>query len=322
MKSIDASDKIKKIRHEISKSIVGQDNIVELLLTTVFAGGHAILEGVPGLAKTLLINSLAKTLDLTFNRIQFTPDLIPSDVTGTEIIDITRTGEKSFRFMKGPVFSNILLADEINRTPPKTQSALLQAMQERKITVLGNTYELPEPFFVFATQNPIEYEGTYPLPEAQLDRFLLLIRIGYPDEKEEMDIVGSDPKNADKIKAVMDRKDIRSMIDAVAEMPVSDKVKKYAIGITRNTRPETTSVEFVKKYVRWGAGPRASQMLIRAAQSHAAIRGKKMVDKEDVDRMLLPVLGHRIVLNYQTATDEIRQETVLKELKKHSEVKL
>ena len=245
MKSIDA-DKIKKIRSEISKAVVGQDDIVELLLTTVFAGGHAILEGVPGLAKTLLINSLAKTLDLSFNRIQFTPDLIPSDVTGTEIIDLARSGEKSFRFMKGPVFSNILLADEINRTPPKTQSALLQAMQERKITVLGNTYELPEPFFVFATQNPIEYEGTYPLPEAQLDRFLLLIRIGYPGEKEEMEIVGSDSADLEKIKTVLDAKEIRKIIGAVAELPVSDKVKKYAVGIARHTRPETTTVEFVK----------------------------------------------------------------------------
>jgi MoxR-like ATPase len=320
LKSIDGT--VKKIKSEISKAVVGQDDIVELLLTTVFAGGHAILEGVPGLAKTLLINSLARTLDLGFNRIQFTPDLIPSDVTGTEIIDVAGTGEKSFRFMKGPVFSNILLADEINRTPPKTQSALLQAMQERKVTVLGNTYDLPEPFFVFATQNPIEYEGTYPLPEAQLDRFLLLIRIGYPTEKEEMEIVTTNPEDAEKIKPVIDRKEILSIIESSAGIAVSDKVKKYAVGIARNTRPDTTNVELVKRSVRWGAGPRASQMLIRASQSHALIRGRKLVEKEDVDRMLLPVLAHRIVLNYQTAAGEVSAESVLKEIKKHSEAKL
>lgn len=320
LKSIDGA--VKKIKYEISKAVVGQDEVVELLLTTVFAGGHSILEGVPGLAKTLLINSLARTLDLDFNRIQFTPDLIPSDVTGTEIMNVGGTGEKNFRFMKGPVFSNILLADEINRTPPKTQSALLQAMQERKVTVLGNTYDLPEPFFVFATQNPIEYEGTYPLPEAQLDRFLLMIRMDYPSEKEEMKIVDTGPKDAEQIQPVIARKEIVKIIQTSAEVAVSEKVKKYAVGIVRNTRPELTSVDTVKKNVRWGAGPRAAQMLIRAAQSHALIRGREIAEKGDVDRMLLPVLAHRIVMGFQTVAGEVSPESVLKEVKKHSEGKL
>ncbi len=318
MKSID-SDNIKR---EIRKTIVGQDSIIDLLLITVIAGGHALLEGVPGLAKTLLINSLARTLDLSFNRIQFTPDLVPSDIIGTEIIDFSQKGSKDFQFVKGALFAHIVLADEINRTPPKTQSALLQAMQEKQVTVLGKTYPLELPFFVFATQNPIEYEGTYPLPEAQLDRFLLHIDIGYPDEREEMKIIDSKPSNIENIVPVIDRKGILGMMDKAEKIPVSDKVKNYIITLTRNSRPDSTEFDFIKKYVEWGAGPRASQMLLRAAKAHAYLNNKKIADKEDVDFVLIPGLKHRIILSYNTMAEGISVRTILEDLKKSVEVKI
>jgi len=316
------STSFESLKKEIHKAIVGQDNVIEMLLVTIIAGGHALIEGVPGLAKTLLINSLARTLSLSFNRIQFTPDLVPSDITGTEILDFNRDSGKDFRFVKGPIFSNILLADEINRTPPKTQSALLQAMQEKRVTILGRTYDIEEPFYVFATQNPIEYEGTYPLPEAQLDRFLLYIDINYPAEKEELNIMETYPSAVESIKPVINRKEINEMIQSAEEIPVSDKVKKYILSITRNSRPQSAASSIVKKFVEWGAGPRASQMVLRAAKAHAKLYNKKIVDKEDVDSVLVPALKHRIILNFNAISEGITAVDVLSELKKEAEVHL
>lgn len=308
---------IDKIKSAVHQTVVGQDDVIELLLVTVAANGHALIEGVPGLAKTLLINTLARTLDLSFNRVQFTPDLVPSDITGTEIIETAKGSDRNFRFIPGPVFSNIVLADEINRTPPKTQSALLQAMQEQKVTVLGSTYNLPNPFFVFATQNPIEYEGTYALPEAQLDRFLLHINMAYPDEAHEMQIIDSDPAGLDLVKPVVSKDELTDICASAKAVPVSDKVKGYAVSILRNTRPESTSLDIVKQYVRWGAGPRATQMLVRAAQAHAFIRSRKAVEKEDIDQMTVPVLSHRIILNYQSISDGMTVLKLIQAVQKH-----
>jgi MoxR-like ATPase len=293
---------------------VGQDVVVDFLLITLITGGHAIIEGVPGLAKTLLINSLAKTLGLSFNRIQFTPDLVPSDITGTEIIEPNALGEKAFRFVKGPIFSNILLADEINRTPPKTQSALLQSMQERRVTILGTTHHLPSPFFVFATQNPIEYEGTYPLPEAQLDRFLLYIPIGYPSALEEMKIIDADPARIDDIQEVVNRAELIEIIEKARTIPVSDTVKQYSVGISRNTRPENTEFDLVRKHVKWGASPRATQMLVQAAQSAAFLDSSNIVDKRHIDKVLINCLKHRLVLNYSSIAEGMNADNILRDI--------
>jgi MoxR-like ATPase len=311
-----------KIREEISKTIIGQDDVIELLLVAMLSEGHAILEGVPGLAKTLIVNSLAKTMDLSFNRIQFTPDMVPSDITGTEIVSLASKGERDFRFIEGPVFSNIILADEINRTPPKTQSALLQAMQERQVTILGKTYELPSPFFVLATQNPIEYEGTYPLPEAQLDRFLLYIYVNYPSKEEEMAIIEADPRNLNKIRAVVSPAELNDMIKNASKQAVSDVVKDYAVNIVRNTRPDLSKVSLVGKYVEWGAGPRASQMLVRLAKSFSFMKNKKIVDKQDIDAVLVPCLKHRIVLNYNAVSDGVSVDEIIREVQIEVEKKL
>ena len=320
MRSIDAI--FTAVRGELKKVIVGQEHAVELMFISMLAGGHSIIEGVPGLAKTLIINSLARTLDLTFNRIQFTPDMVPSDITGTEILAAGGKEGKNFRFIKGPVFSNIVLADEINRTPPKTQSALLQAMQERQVTILGETYELPDPFFVMATQNPIEYEGTYPLPEAQLDRFLLFIYIDYPSREDEMKIIDADSAKIAGIKPVIDAKELKHLMETVRGIQVSDKVKEYALELVRGTRPAESKHGFVKNYVEWGAGPRASQMLVRAAQAHAAIVSKKMVDKEDIDSVLVPVLKHRIIMNYNAVSERLDAAALIGEVRKKVEAVL
>ena len=306
----------RRIRDEMKKAIVGQDTVIELLMTTILSEGHAILEGVPGLAKTLIINSLARCLDLSFNRIQFTPDMVPSDITGTEVILPSAKNEKEFRFIKGPVFSNIILADEINRTPPKTQSALLQSMQERQVTVLGNTYDLPDPFIVLATQNPIEYEGTYPLPEAQLDRFLLFIRIDYPSYDEELTIIDASAENLKRIEPVVTIAELKRLTEESKALPVAEKVKRYALEIVRSTRPQTSQIESVKRYVEWGAGPRASQMLVRAAQAKAFLKQRALVTKEDIDEALLPVLKHRILLNYTANAEKIGVESLLIEIGK------
>lgn len=312
-----------KIRKEIKKTIVGQDTVIDMLLVTIFSGGHAIIEGAPGLAKTLIINSLARALSLSFNRIQFTPDMVPSDITGTEIINPSAKGERAFRFIEGPIFSNIILADEINRTPPKTQSALLQAMQEKEVTILGKTYEIPKPFFVLATQNPIEYEGTYPLPEAQLDRFSMYIYIDYPTKDEELAIIDVDLSELDNIKPVVSHAELSKMMKQTAEMLLSDKLKNYIVDIVRSTRPSgnnvDTPLDIVKNYIEWGAGPRASKILARTAAAHSFIRGKKLVDKEDVDAVLLPCLKHRIVMNYNSASDGVSVDDVIKEVKKSVE---
>ena len=248
--------------------------------------------------------------------------MVPSDITGTEVLTAGVKEGKSFRFIKGPVFSNIVLADEINRTPPKTQSALLQAMQERQVTVLGETYELPDPFFVMATQNPIEYEGTYPLPEAQLDRFLLFIYIDYPKRDEEFQIIGADSGKLSELRAVIDAKELKKLTGETRNIPVSDKVKDYAVELVRGTRPSESKLGFVKNYIEWGAGPRATQMLVRAAQARAAMDSKKMVDKEDIDSVLIPVLKHRIIPNYNAVSERIDVSDLIGEIRKKVEAVL
>ncbi len=304
-----------KVKNEIKKVIVGQDKSIKFLFLTLVCDGHSIIEGVPGLAKTLLVNALAKTLSLEFNRIQFTPDLMPSDITGTEIIDFSKD-KKEFTFLKGPVFTNILLADEINRTPPKTQSALLQAMQEKRVTILGKTYELPVPFYVFATQNPIEHQGTYPLPEAQLDRFIFKIDISYPSKEEEMNIVSLSPLGVDNLKPVVDKSELMEFKKGLNNIYSSEKVKEYIVELVRNSRPEQTSFSFVKEYVEWGVGPRASQMLFLAGKANALIQGKEYVDKEDIDDIMMEVLKHRLFLNYKASAENISQENIIYEIRK------
>ena len=302
----------KDVKKEVSKVIIGQDVIVNQLLMTVFSGGHSVLIGVPGLAKTLLVNSVAKTLGLKFNRIQFTPDLMPSDIMGSEIIDETR----NFKFVHGPIFGNIILADEINRTPPKTQSALLEAMQEHAVTVSGKTYKLDQPFFVLATQNPIEQEGTYPLPEAQLDRFMFSIIVDYPNFNEELDIVKSTTSFSDQnLKTVLNAQDIIDFQKTLLKIPVTETVYEYAINLVRKTRPNSeTATEEIKKYLDWGAGPRASQYLIIAAKIHAVFSGKYSPDIEDVRSVALNVLRHRLVKNYKAEAEGATIEEIVKNL--------
>jgi MoxR-like ATPase len=311
------ADARRALEAEIARRVVGQHEIVEGLLTALLADGHALLVGVPGLAKTLLISTLAQALELKFSRIQFTPDLMPSDITGTEVLEEDRsTGRRLFRFIQGPVFANIVLADEINRTPPKTQAALLQAMQERAVTVAGETMLLDRPFFVLATQNPIEQEGTYPLPEAQLDRFMLELRIGYPSRQEEERIAEQTTGTASpEARPVLGAEELVRLQRLVRRVPAPPSLVSYAVRLARATRPEDEDApEFMRRYVSWGAGPRASQYLVLGAKARAAMAGRGVPDFEDVRAVALAVLRHRVVTNFQAEADGRGPEDVVEEL--------
>ncbi len=306
-----------RILTEVSRRVVGQTEVVDQLLAALFAGGHALIIGVPGLAKTTLVSTLAQGLDLRFSRIQFTPDLMPSDVTGTEVIEEDRaTGRRGFRFVPGPVFTNILLADEINRTPPKTQAALLEAMQERKVTVAGETHPLERPFHVFATQNPIEQEGTYPLPEAQLDRFMLSVRIEYPDIEDEVAVVRSTSgPPGEPVRKVLSPGQILDIQDLVLRVPAADHVIRMAVNLVRRTRPtDPGSPPEIRDYVAWGAGPRAAQHLVLAAKAYALLHGEYTVSPEDVKTLALPVLVHRVVLNFHAEAERVDTVALLKRI--------
>jgi len=306
-----------KIKTEIGKVIIGQDAVIEQLLIALLARGHGLLVGVPGLAKTLLISTLAQILDLKFSRIQFTPDLMPSDITGTEIIEEDRsTGKRGFKFVHGPVFANIILADEINRTPPKTQAALLQAMQENEVTAAGETYKLDQPFFVLATQNPIEQEGTYPLPEAQLDRFMFNIYVDYPKAAEEEEIVmTTTAAPVAELSKVLDAKDIVGLQQLVRKVPVSEHLVSYAVRLARATRPnEPDNPEFIKNWVSWGAGPRAGQYLILAAKTRAILDGRPTPSVEDVRFAAIPVLRHRIVTSFNAEAEGVDTIAIINKL--------
>ncbi|MGQ9664437.1 MAG: AAA family ATPase, partial [bacterium] len=305
-----------RVYSEVGKIIIGQHQVIEQVLISLFCNGHSLIIGVPGLAKTMLVNTIAQIVDLTFNRIQFTPDLMPSDITGTEVIeeDLT-TGKRSFRFVKGPLFANVILADEINRAPPKTQSALLQAMQEYRVTYAGETYTLPIPFFVLATQNPIEQEGTYPLPEAQLDRFMFTINIGYPEKNEEIEIVKTTTSayQAD-LKKVIGAEDFINLQKIIRRMPVSDEIVEKTVSLVEKTRPENNDAPAViKKYVSWGAGPRASQYLVLGAKARAAIEGRFSPNLEDVKYVCHPVLRHRIITNFAAEAEGIKSDAIIDE---------
>jgi MoxR-like ATPase len=307
----------KKLKAEIGKVIVGQEHVVDDLLTAIFARGHCLMIGVPGLAKTLMVRTIAQAIDLEFNRIQFTPDLMPSDITGTDIIEEDRaSGGRSFRFVKGPVFANILLADEINRTPPKTQAALLQAMQELQVTVSGRTYDLPKPFFVLATQNPIEQEGTYPLPEAQLDRFMFDIRVGYPKPHEELEIAKSTTADVKiQIGKVLGGDEILQLQTIVRRLPVSDHVALYAVNLARSTRPDDEiAPAFAKEFVNWGAGTRAVQYLVLGAKARAAIGGEYNVTVDHVREVAPLVLRHRVMTNFHAEAERMTPDKVVKRL--------
>lgn len=301
-----------QLKDEIGKVIVGQEDVVRDVVMSIFAKGHCLLVGVPGLAKTLLVNTISQTLGLSFSRIQFTPDLMPSDITGAEILD----QNKQFKFVKGPVFANIVLADEINRTPPKTQAALLEAMQERNVTAAGQEFKLPAPFFVLATQNPIEQEGTYALPEAQLDRFMFNIKVGYPTKAEEMQIVKSTTSDHKaELSTILSADQIMQIQDLIRRVPVADNVIDYAVSLVGKTRPGTPEAsEFVNNYLSWGAGPRASQYLILGAKVHAAIHGKYSPDIEDVKAVANAVLRHRLVRTYRAEADGITVERIIEEI--------
>ena len=306
------TEKFAAIRQAVGQVIVGQEDVVNKLITSILCNGHSLLVGVPGLAKTLLVKTVADALDLSFKRIQFTPDLMPSDITGAEILN----EQRQFQFLKGPIFANIVLADEINRTPPKTQAALLEAMQERNITTAGQNYPLPSPFFVLATQNPIEQEGTYPLPEAQLDRFMFMITLDYPSFAEEVNFVrnttGAQQVNLTK---VLDAAGILEFQALIRRVPVPDNVLEYAVGLVHKTRPSSpTAPEVAKQYISYGAGPRASQYLILGAKCHALLNGKFSPDIEDVRAMALPVLRHRVVRNYKAEAEGVTQEKLIKDL--------
>ena len=308
--------KITQLKQEIGKIIIGQEETVEQLLITFLAGGHALLEGVPGLAKTLMIRTLAQAIDLKFKRIQFTPDLMPSDIIGTEILEEDQTtGKKFFEFNKGPIFSNIILADEINRTPPKTQAALLEAMQEFEVTYSGKTYALDKPFFILATQNPIEQSGTFPLPEAQQDRFLLYIRIGYPTEAEETTILKATTSSKKaKVESVLSGQEIIRLQQLVREVPISDELISKVSKIIRATRPETTSDEYVKQWVSWGAGPRAGRAMILTAKARALSQGRLSVTPDDLKFVAFPVLRHRVIVNFKAEAANITTDTVTQKL--------
>jgi MoxR-like ATPase len=304
--------KYNSLKSEISKVIIGQEEAVNFTLISIFCGGHSLLIGVPGLAKTLLVNTVSSALGLNFKRIQFTPDLMPSDILGSEILD----QNKQFKFIKGPIFSNIILADEINRTPPKTQAALLEAMQERSVTVSGNHYKLELPFFVLATQNPIEQEGTYPLPEAQLDRFMFSINLEYPTFEQEVEVVKNTTSNIQhKVNALFSSEDIIEIQKLIRKIPVTDNVIEYAVGLVGKTRPKSKeATEMVKNYLDWGAGPRASQNLILAAKAHAAVSGKYSPDIADVKAVAIPILAHRIVKNYKAEAEGISISDIINSL--------
>lgn len=304
--------KYKELKQEINKVIVGQEEVINNVLISIFSNGHCLLVGVPGLAKTLLVNTIADSLGLGFNRIQFTPDLMPSDIVGSEILDENR----NFKFIKGPLFANIILADEINRTPPKTQSALLEAMQERSVTTGGETYKLEQPFFVLATQNPIEQEGTYPLPEAQLDRFMFNIWVDYPTLEEEIAVVKrTTTKTSVQVKNVMSAEEILFYQDLVGRIPITDNLVEYAVKLVNKTRPnQPNTPELVSKYLSWGAGPRASQYLIVGAKCHALVHGKFSPDIEDVKAVAISVLRHRIVRNYKAEAEGYSVERIIEEL--------
>jgi MoxR-like ATPase len=310
----------KKLKEEIAKVIVGQEHIVDDLLTALFARGHCLMIGVPGLAKTLMVRTIARAIDLEFNRIQFTPDLMPSDITGTEIIEDDRsTGTRQFRFVKGPIFANILLADEINRTPPKTQAALLQAMQELQVTVSGKTYDLPRPFFVLATQNPIEQEGTYPLPEAQLDRFMFDIRIGYPKPHEELEIAKSTTADHEvHVSKALTGPEIGQLQSIVRKLPISDHVGMYAVNLARSSRPDDEIAPgFTKEYVHWGAGTRAVQYLVLGAKARAAIAGEYNVTCAHVRAVAPLVLRHRVLTNFHGEAEGYSSDKIVKMLLEH-----
>lgn len=300
------------LKKTIGKVIVGQDAVVDQLLISILCNGHSLLVGVPGLAKTLLIKTVADVMDLSFKRIQFTPDLMPGDIVGAEILDESR----NFRFVKGPIFANIILADEINRTPPKTQAALLEAMQEKNVTAGGTVYKLPSPFFVLATQNPIEQEGTYPLPEAQLDRFMFMIRLDYPSFQEEVDIVrNTTGAAAEALTKVMDGPSIQAFQELIRRVPVADNVLEYAVRLSQKTRPGNADApEITQKYIAYGAGPRASQYLVLAAKCHALLRGKYAPDIADVQALAEAVLRHRVVRNYRAEAEGISQEALIRQL--------
>ena len=303
-----------KIEKEISKIIIGQKKVIDELLTALISGGHCLIIGVPGLAKTLLVNSLSQVLSLKFNRIQFTPDLMPSDITGTDILEVdTETGGRSFRFIKGPIFAKIVLADEINRTPPKTQAALLQAMQEYMVTAGGTTYKLERPFFVLATQNPIEQEGTYPLPEAQLDRFMFNILIDYPNEEEEVEIAKTSPGyTREDLNNVLDSRKIIELQELVRRVPVSDSLLRFAVRLVSLSRPGgEDSPDFVKEWINWGASPRATQYLILAAKTNAVLDGRFTPGIEDIKKVVYPVLRHRIITNFNAEAEGITTDRIV-----------
>ena len=316
MEDIDRAKKLREdyqlLKNEIHKIIVGQDDVVDLVLIAILSRGHALLVGVPGLAKTLLVNTIAKALGLNFNRIQFTPDLMPSDIIGSEILDES----KNFKFIKGPLFSNIILADEINRTPPKTQAALLEAMQEKNVTASGKTYVLPHPFFVLATQNPIEQEGTYPLPEAQLDRFMFNIWVDYPSYVEELAIVRSTTEDKQiEVNQVLNEEEIIAHQNLIRKIPVTDHVLEYAVKLVAKTRKDGAfATEITKNYLSWGAGPRASQFLIIGAKCHAVLNGKLSPDIEDVQAVAKSILRHRLVRNYRAEAEGYSMDKIIESL--------
>ncbi len=312
---VEAADGIavayKKLRQEIAKVVVGQDDVVRLVLTAIFCQGHSLLIGVPGLAKTLLVQTIANALDLQFKRIQFTPDLMPSDIVGAETMD----KERNFQFVKGPVFANIILADEINRTPPKTQAALLEAMQEYAVTIAGQRYSLPQPFFVLATQNPIEQEGTYPLPEAQLDRFMFNIQLDYPTYQQEVDIVkNTTADDIHKVSKVLSAEEITGFQHLVRRVPIADNVVEYAVKLSHLTRPGTNGSATANNFLEWGAGPRASQYLVLGAKCNALLNGKYSPDIEDVQAVAKPVLRHRIVRNFKAEAEGISVDGIIEKL--------
>jgi MoxR-like ATPase len=303
----------RRIEAELEKVIIGQKRVIEEILVCLLAHGHGLIIGVPGLAKTLLVNTLAKILDLSFNRVQFTPDLMPADITGTEILEEdTSTGRRQFRFVRGPIFANIVLADEINRTPPKTQAALLQAMQEYKVTVGGETHSLDLPFFVLATQNPIEQEGTYPLPEAQLDRFMFSIGIDYPSVTEEVEIVKSTTSAYEpKLEKVINKEEIKELQHLLRRVPVADDVVKYAVELVSRTRPRADGLKFIKDWVSWGAGPRASQYLILGAKTRAILDGRYTPTIDDIKSVVHPVLRHRLVTSFNAEADGVKADDII-----------
>ena len=318
------NQKTTALRQELGKVVVGQNTVVEQLLIALLSKGHALLTGVPGLAKTLMVSSLARVLKLSFKRIQFTPDLMPSDITGTEVLqEDPTTRQRTFHFIQGPVFANILLADEINRTPPKTQAALLEAMQERKVTVAGADHLLPKPFFVLATQNPIEQEGTYPLPEAQLDRFLLMVRVGYPTDAEEAEIMRRPPPDTSTLSPLLDQAELEELQELVRGIAVSDTVLDFARRITRLSRPGTPeAADYAARLIQWGAGPRASTSLIAAARARAALHGRAHATPEDIEAIAQPVLRHRILPSYNAQGEGLDADSLITRLIQSAKTRL